>query len=163
MDVPRFYTWNSVERSWQRRKRGTKVRNWNRVKEVFTIGRLYTVHITNFECFCLRVLLLNKIGPTGFDDLKIVNGIRHETYSQACEAMGLLENDDHWKYTLDEAANTQSPNKLRQLFAIMLTFCELKNPKHLWESYKQHMSEDILYNNRRRAMDHTIDLSERVI
>lgn len=162
IDVPRYYTWETVTRKWQRRKRGTDVDNWIGVKECFAVGRLYTVHIGNFECFCLRLLLLKQTGPTSYNDLKVVNGRQYESFSEACEALGLLENNEHWKETMNEAVMTRTPHKIRQLFAILLTFCEITNPKDLWEAFKEPMSEDILYKQKIQAMENRMNFSERI-
>ncbi|KYO42760.1 hypothetical protein Y1Q_0016156 [Alligator mississippiensis] len=48
------------------------------------------------------------------------DAMTYETYKQACQLRGLLEDDIHWKSTLEEAAATQSPGILQNLFAIML-------------------------------------------
>ena len=70
---------------------------------------------------------------------------------------GLLEDDEHWNTTMLEAAAAHSPARLRNLFAILLTTCGLSNPKQLWESHKESLSEDILMQARRRnpGMDFT--------
>lgn len=44
-------------------------------------------------------------GPTSFTELKIVKGQRCQTYREACEALRLLENDNHWDETMEEACN----------------------------------------------------------
>ncbi|XP_065653093.1 uncharacterized protein LOC136080404 [Hydra vulgaris] len=35
----------------------------------------------------------------------------------------------------------------RQLFSIILTFCEPNNPSHLWNTYKAYMMEDFLHHS----------------
>jgi hypothetical protein len=92
----------------------------------------------------LRMLLHKVKGPTSFSDLRTVNEELCETYQAACLAMGLLENDNQWDETLNEASNSDSPSKIRTLFSIILSWCEVSNPKVLWENQKDCMSEDIL-------------------
>jgi len=46
---------------------------------------------------------------------------------------------------MGEAAVCQSPNKLRELFAIILVFCQISDALCLWNKYKESLSEDILY------------------
>lgn len=58
-------------------------------------------------------------------------------------AFGLLKDGNHWDKTLEEAAISVYPTKLRELFLIMLVFCQLSNPAYLWEKYKRSLSEDI--------------------
>ncbi|GFR63719.1 ATP-dependent helicase [Elysia marginata] len=62
--------------------------------------------------------------------------------------LGLLENDAQWRNTTEEAASSQSPRQLRQLFSIMLTSCELVNPVLIWDELKERMSEDFLFQAR---------------
>ncbi|GFX34531.1 ATP-dependent DNA helicase [Trichonephila clavipes] len=80
---------------WHRRIQGTTVENQPEVKASDALGRVYTIHVTNLKCFCLRMLLHHVRGPTSFTELKIVNGQKCQTYREACEARRLLENDNH--------------------------------------------------------------------
>ncbi|UYV63109.1 hypothetical protein LAZ67_2003163 [Cordylochernes scorpioides] len=111
-DVPQYYTWNSSAHEWRRRVQGKLVEGQPGVKRSDTIGRVYAVHVSNFECFCLRMLLHNIKGPTSFAYLKIVNGSHYETFRETCAALGLLENDNHWVVTMDEAVLCQAPTRL---------------------------------------------------
>ncbi|GFT37609.1 ATP-dependent DNA helicase [Trichonephila clavipes] len=120
------------------------------------LGRLYTVHPNNTECFYLRLLLINIRGPISFQDLRTVNGQLCATYRQACQELNLLENDAHWDTALADAWNTARPQQIRTLFAIILTTCFPSNPKDLWEKYKDYMSEDILH--RLRAANQNPDI-----
>ncbi|UYV80721.1 hypothetical protein LAZ67_19001536 [Cordylochernes scorpioides] len=88
---------------------------WPGVKRSDTIGRVYAVHVSNFECFCLRMLLHNIKGPPSFAYLKIVNGSQYETFRDTCAALELLENDNHWVVTMDEAILCQSPTRRARL------------------------------------------------
>jgi len=54
-----------------------------------------------------------------------------------------LEDDTHWDRTLEEATIFDSPQKIRQLFAVLLVFCQLADPLKLWEKHKDSMSEDV--------------------
>lgn len=120
--------------------------------EVFkdnTIGRVYTVHPKNAECFFLRLLLHKIRGPSSFSDLKTVDGYICGTYREACQRLGLLENDNHWEYALREAAQTAKAYQIRELFAIILTSCNPSNPNQLWMKFRECMSDDILAEMRR--------------
>ncbi|GBM05590.1 hypothetical protein AVEN_94849-1 [Araneus ventricosus] len=83
-------------------------------------------------------------------DLKTVNVTVCETFKQACELRGLLEDDSHWKSTLDEAATAHSARMLRDLFAVMLQTCSMSNPTEFWNLHKENMTEDILHEKRIR-------------
>lgn len=90
-------------------------------------------------------MLLHEIrGPTSFSDLKTVNGILHNTFQSACNVLGLLEDDNHWNNTSNEASLIGSPSKLRELFTVMLVFCQLSDPLTLWDTHKNNLSEDII-------------------
>lgn len=148
-EVPKFYTWNASRKQFQRRKQGTRVADQNGIFAAEVLGRVYTVHPKNDECYFLRILLHEVRGPTSFASLKIVGEQQCETYREACEKLGLLENDQHWDTTLAEASEACHPYQIRNLFAIILTTCSPSNPKMLWEKYKENLSEDILYQLRR--------------
>ncbi|GFT93446.1 ATP-dependent DNA helicase [Trichonephila clavipes] len=129
--------------NFQRRKQGKAVEGHTNLYSSDALGRLYTVHPNNTECFYLRLLLINIRGPISFQDLRTVNGQLCATYRQACQELNLLENDAHWDTALADASNTARPQQIRTLFAITLTTCFPSNPKDLWEKYKDYMSEDI--------------------
>ncbi|GFW18545.1 ATP-dependent DNA helicase [Trichonephila clavipes] len=126
------------------------------------LGRLYTVHPNNTECFYLRLLLINIRGPISFQDLRTVNGQLCATYRQACQELNLLENDAHWDTALADAWNTARPQQIRTLFAIILTTCFPSNPKDLWEKYKDYMSEDILHRLRAENQNPDIQFTPNV-
>ncbi|VDK84485.1 unnamed protein product [Onchocerca ochengi] len=84
-------TWNASRKSFERRKRGEQVDGEPGIFKQFTMGRLYTVHPNQEECFFLRMLLVNVPRPTSFQQLKIVNGVTHATFRSARQALNLLE------------------------------------------------------------------------
>jgi len=143
VEVPRYYTWTG--KKWQRRSRGTPVEGWPDVRASDALGRIYTVHVSNFECYCLRMLLSVIRGPTNFSDLKTIDGEELSTFQQACEKMNLLEDDNHWDATIEEAVLCCSPVQIRELFAILICVCGLSNPLQLWDKYKTALSEDIAH------------------
>ena len=48
-----------------------------------------------------------------------------------------------WDLTLQEASISDSPHKIRELFAVILVFCQVADPLALWEKHKESLSEDI--------------------
>ena len=108
------------------------------------LGRVYTVHPSQQECFYLRILLHAVKEPTSFDALHTVNGQVCGTYCEACFRKGLLESDAQWDATLTEATVPQSTGNLRNLLAIHLASCEVVNPRELWDKYKD-LVEDFLH------------------
>ncbi|GFR28668.1 uncharacterized protein TNCT_598481 [Trichonephila clavata] len=90
VDVPRYFTWNVSLKEWKRRLQRTPVDGWLGLK-ADALGRIYTMHVSNFECYCLRMLLNVIQGPINFVNLKTVGGQVLEDFRQACEKLGLLK------------------------------------------------------------------------
>ncbi|CAF4338104.1 unnamed protein product, partial [Rotaria magnacalcarata] len=151
----------------KRRVQGTAVLGYPDVREGDALGRVYTVHPNNFECFFLRLLLHAVRGPTSFEALRTVNCRICATFREACQLHGLLEDDQQWDATVSEAAAAQSPARLRNLFALILAVCGPSSPKQLWESYKESLTEDILRNARRQNpgmnLDYTPDMFNQAL
>lgn len=104
-----------------------------------TIGRVYTAHPRNAECFYLRLLFHTIRGPTSFENLKTVDNYICGTYREVCQRFGLLENDNHWEFAMREAVQTATADQIRELFAIILTTCNPSNPNRLWLKYREGM------------------------
>jgi len=156
-DVPKYYTWDASGKVFKRRVQGTAVPGYPNIRATDALGRVYTVHPNNFECFFLRLLLHTVRGPTSFEALRTVNDRNCATFREACQLMGLLEDDAQWDATMAEAATVQSPARLRNLFVILLITCGPSNPGQLWESYKESLTEDILIQARRQNPGMTLD------
>ena len=161
-EVPKFYTWDKSKKIFSRRKQGAVVEGHVGIRSGDALGRVYTVNLRNFECYYLRMLLLKVRGPTCFKDLRTVDGVEYATFHATCLALGLLENDNQWDETLKEAKESDSPSKIRTLFAVILSFCEPSNPQALWESYKDCMSENVLNRLRRENPQMTLDFTEDI-
>lgn len=161
-EMPRYFTWNASSKKFQRRKQGETVVGFPGVYASDALGRIYTVHPKNDECFYLRMVLLNVRGPTSFESLRTVDGILCATYREACQRMQLLENDNHWDLTLADATMTAPANQLRTLFAIIISTCFPSNPKDLWNKYKNDMTDDILHRIRTVTSDNQLEMSDEM-
>lgn len=148
-EVPTYYVWKGNQ--FCRRKHGKPVPDYPGVKKDEVLGRVYSVHPGNAECFYLRLLLHEIRGPISFTALKTVAGVVQPTFQAACRALGLLEDDAHWNRTLEEALISNSPKKIRELFAIMLVFCQVGDPLKLWEKYKDSLAEDVRWQMERES------------
>ena len=115
-EVTSFYTWD--KKTWSRKKRGNPVNGYPGIFKDEALARVYTVHPSQKECFYLCILLHEVRGPKSFEDLRTVCGELCSTYREACLKRSLLEDDAHWNTALSEAAISQSPASLRNLFAI---------------------------------------------
>ena len=116
IDVPRYYRW--VKKKWQRRIQGHLVPETDGIRKSTTLGRIYTIHPKNTECYLLRLLLLHVRGPTSFADLRTVDGTVFETYAEACRERGLLADDQHCTH----GSHARSPIVLTK-FATCLPSC----------------------------------------
>jgi hypothetical protein len=58
-----------------------------------------------------------------------MDGTEHDTFKDPCIAMGLLVDDNEWHQALEEAALWALGQQLRDMFASMLMFCEVTNPR----------------------------------
>lgn len=130
-DIPLYYIYNQQDGIVKGRRRGTPVDGYPGIFCEHIIGRVYTIHPNNHECYYLRMLLHVIKGSTSFEYLKTVNRVIYETYQAPCLALGLLENDNHWYDTLTEVCVNSSALKLRELYAIMLVFCSVSKPLEL--------------------------------
>ena len=155
VDIPEHYIWKNVqgEKKWVKRKTKEK-----------KLGRVYPVHPSNMEAFCMRLLLFKVRGPRSFEDLRTVemitgddeNGMTiettvHNSYQEACRQLGLLEDDRQYNQAMIDASFGDSPKKMRDLFSYIITACpDVKDRLTLWNNHKDDMSEDFLYEERKR-------------
>ena len=158
-EVSAYYTYNKQQGVFNRRRRGTAVVGEPGIFKEHVIGRVYTVHPNNSECFYLRLLLHVVRGPTSFAELRKVDNIVHPTYQAACRARHLLDGDQHWDDALSEAIISESPQRLRHLFAVMLVFCALSDASQLWHKYQNKLAEDFF---RHAQLNDDNQISERL-
>lgn len=85
VDVPIYYTWDKTRKIFQRRKQGMPEEGHPEIMKTNAIGRVFTVHPNNAECFYLRMLLHEIRGPTSFTDLRTIHGYLCQTYREACQ------------------------------------------------------------------------------
>ncbi|KAG2203527.1 hypothetical protein INT46_011432 [Mucor plumbeus] len=139
-NFPEHFTWKSSD----------KPRKWAPRQREFadTMGRVFTVSPKETEKYHLRLLLYHVRGATSFTDLRTVYGVEYATYQEAAMALGILEHDNQWRRCLEEAAAFQNASSLRDLFCVIIAFCFPSNPFQLFEQFKQHLLEDLLYRLR---------------
>jgi hypothetical protein len=74
---------------------------------------MYFVPPNGGERFYLRMLLTHVRSATSYDDLRSFEGITYETFKLACIARGLLDSDEQWDRSVQEAAGCQTSSQLR--------------------------------------------------
>ena len=87
-------------------------------------------------------LLLHVPGATGYDDLKTVNGVVHNTFKEASVARGLIAYIRLWVDLIREAIASQMPRQMRRMFAYMLVFCKGNDLVQIWEEFCDSFCED---------------------
>ena len=136
-DFPGHFTWKSGV--WKRKKRAIGQ----------SIGRIPTVSLCSkqMETYSLRILLHHVPGPTSFDDLKSVDGVLMGTFQEACQKLGLLEDDSEVQQALTEACSIRFGDQLISFFGSLLEFCRPGSPLSLWEKFKSELMHHIMHNS----------------
>ena len=73
----------------------------------------------------------------------------YPTYQATCRALGLLGDDEEWNQVILEASFWSTSSQIRQLFIIILIFCNVNDPIKFFEKHWNLMIDDILYKIRR--------------
>ncbi len=121
---------------------------------------MYYAHLTSGEHYYLRMLLNYVKGATSFKHLWTMDGREHNTFKNASIAMGFLEDDNEWHQALEEAGIWASGRQLHDMFASMLMFCEVTNPKQLWDAHWESLSDGIEAMTPRKHDDLDVTLSK---
>ena len=141
VDLPKLFRYDKGKKKWIRRKAQS---------EETVIGRVHSVNPLAGETFYLRMLLHNDHckGKTSFGNLKLLeNGKKCETFKEVCRDIGLLEDDLEWHCILEESSLTKLCPQLRELFIIILMFCQPSDPRKLFEDFWQTWIDDLEKNN----------------
>jgi hypothetical protein len=136
-EFPTKFVWNKKERRWTPRK------------QRFSIGRLHFVPPGSGEMFYLRILLNYVKGPTSFDDIKTVNGVKYPTFKDTCFARRLVNDDSEFVHGIKEASFWGSGRYLRDLFVSLLISGQMHRPGFVWEKTWEELSDDIQHMQRR--------------
>ncbi|KAL4288328.1 hypothetical protein AHAS_Ahas19G0275200 [Arachis hypogaea] len=141
-EFPRFFVYNKKEKIWSRRKCG------------YTIGRLYYVPPTCGELFYLRMMLNFVRGPTNYDQIKSANGVIHNSFRDACFALGLLNDDREYIEAIKEASCWGLGDYLRKLFTVMLMSNNLSLTDEELKTRCLYEIEMILQDNRKSLKEY---------
>ncbi|KAK9062252.1 hypothetical protein SSX86_019438 [Deinandra increscens subsp. villosa] len=87
-------------------------------------------------------------GPKSFEAIRTVNGHLHDTFKDACYALGLLDDDREYIEAIVEASHHGSGHYLRNLFATLLWSNTLSRPEHVWENSWKTLSDGIVYQRK---------------
>lgn len=75
------FVYDRKKRCWKPRKRG------------YTIDRLIWVPPITGELYYMSMLLTVKKRPTCYEDLKIIEGFKHNSFRDTCFVTGFLQDD----------------------------------------------------------------------
>ena len=81
-NFPKTWVYDNKKKAWKSRQHGQ------------AISRMYFASPSSGEQFYLRLLLTVIPGATSFAHLRMVNNVPHNTFKEACFALGVLQ-DDH--------------------------------------------------------------------
>lgn len=70
----------------------------------------------------------------------------YSTFREACLHRNLLHTDERHVITLREVATFKMPQRLRQLFAHILLYCDVSDPWDLWMQFRDDLMEDHIRN-----------------
>ena len=112
-------------------------------KSGYLIGRTFYVHLSSGKLYYLKLLLNHQTIATSFESLRTIDSITYPTNQAACNALGLLGDDKEWNESILEASFWSTSHQLRQLFTIILLFCNVNNPTTLLQNHWKLMTEDI--------------------
>ena len=87
-------------------------------------------------------------GARSFKEIRIISHVVYSDFRSACYALGLLDDDKEWHEVLNHASHWASGKQLRELFVIILIFCEVSDPYKLWIWNWRLLSEDILHRQK---------------
>ena len=116
---------------------------WTKKKQNLgkAIGRIPTVSLCakQMETYSLRILLNHVRGPTCFEDLRTVEGAVLSTFQEACQKLGLLEDDTEIENAMKEACSVRFGDQLISFFGSILEFCRPGDPLGLWNMFKSEL------------------------
>ena len=109
--------------------------------EKIVVTRMYKAHPSQGNRYYLRLLLLHQTHVIDWKSLKRVDGVEYNTCRAACDALGILKDDEEWKNCLEEASASETPQLIYNLFLTILTQCSPDNPGALWDRFKIQICE----------------------
>ena len=136
-EFPGHFGWKGGE--WKKKKRNLGE----------AIGRIPTVTLCSkqIETYALRLLLHHVKGPKSYEDLRTVNGELLSSFQEACQKLGLMEDDTEVQQALQEACSVRFGDQLISFFGSLLEFCRPGNPLALWEKFKLELCYHIVHTS----------------
>jgi hypothetical protein len=102
IEFPGHFTWHANGNYWS-----TRHAKYNK------ISHIAHVNPAQGEVYYLWMLLHIVKGTKSFSKIRIVGEQEHPTFRVACQALGLLDDDQEWSHALTDAAQWATPYQLR--------------------------------------------------
>lgn len=132
-EIPEHYVWSNE--TWSLRRRGR------------ALGRMFAVSSRNQELFALKRLLSVVRGATGWDDLRIVDGVHCGSFHEACGARGMLADDGDIIEAFNEMVRTScSIDNNRQHFVLLLLNRQCLNVPQFFAMMQEYLCADNVVN-----------------
>ena len=137
IEFPTRWVWDKKDRAWYPRKGSKK------------IGRAIYINPSCGELYYLRMLLNVSKGATSYEDLRTIAGVMYPTFKDACQALGLLGDDNEWREALREASVWGSAAQMRQLLVTIVLFCSVCDVPSLFSEFYTYFTDDIHHKIKR--------------
>ncbi|RYR33800.1 hypothetical protein Ahy_A10g048444 [Arachis hypogaea] len=89
------------------------------------------------------------MGCKSFESIRIVDGDVYDSFKAACNALGLLSDDQEFINAIKETVELSSGFQLCQLFVTLLASNSMNKPELVWRDTWRLLADDILYYRRR--------------
>ncbi len=151
-DFPKIATWDA--KILKERKKTQTTNEYVYPQGFPPIGRIVFVTPTAGKRYFLRQLLIHVLGastsfedlPTTFNSNRDPQTVVHDTFKEACQARGLLQDDTEYISCMQEATTFASPYQLQSIFVTILIYKNsITDPFALWNTFKEPVSEDFLH------------------
>nr|XP_043616040.1 uncharacterized protein LOC122587953 [Erigeron canadensis] len=151
VEVLSFHLENEQPVVYQQNQQLKKIskRKWTKRNQQPALGRLIHASPKSGQLYYLRILLNKVKGPTSYDDIKRVNGTLHETFKDACYALGLLDDDREYIASIKETYEWATASYCRSLFVMLVTSDTLCNPDHVFKESYKYLSDDVVHVRQR--------------
>lgn len=110
-----------------------KTREWKPRQRGYTIGRLICVPLTTDELYYLRMMLPHVKGPQSYDEIKIFNNVKYDSFRDACFAMDFIGDDKEFIVDIEKTSHLGSGHYLRLPFVHMLLSSSIDRPTYVWK------------------------------
>ena len=90
-----------------------------------------------------------------------MNNILYPTNQAACYALGILGDDKEWEESIIETSFFSSSSQIRNLFVILLLFCNVRDPNSLFEKCWKLMTDDVVYRARKLFNNSKFQIPEK--